>query len=94
MSEVAAAHVTPPDVGRSIGFLGGGHMGRALVAALRGAGVAGSRIIVFDTQAATRDALQGDFGIRVADDASATSPRLTCWCWPSNLKIWPRPCAR
>ncbi|MFZ9477911.1 MAG: pyrroline-5-carboxylate reductase [Steroidobacteraceae bacterium] len=71
MSEVAAAHVTPPDVGRSIGFLGGGHMGRALVAALRGAGVAGSRIIVFDTQAATRDALQGDFGIRVADDASA-----------------------
>jgi pyrroline-5-carboxylate reductase len=71
MSEIAAAHVTPPDIGRSIGFLGGGHMGRALVAALRRAGVAGSQIIVFDTQAATRDALQRDFGIRVAEDASS-----------------------
>lgn len=71
MSEVAAAHVTPPDIGRGIGFLGGGHMGRALVAALRRAGVRGSDIVVFDTQAATRDALQREFGVRVAADATA-----------------------
>ena len=38
MSEVAAADATPPDIGRGIGFLGGGHMGRALVAALRAKG--------------------------------------------------------
>ena len=46
MSEVAAADATPPDIGRGIGFLGGGHMGRALVAALRGAGVDPQHIIV------------------------------------------------
>ncbi|MFM8518419.1 MAG: pyrroline-5-carboxylate reductase [Nevskiaceae bacterium] len=71
MSEVAAAHVTPPDIGRGIGFLGGGHMGRALVAALRRAAVSGPEIIVFDTHAATRDALQREFEVRVAADATA-----------------------
>lgn len=76
MSEVAAAHVTPPDIGRGIGFLGGGHMGRALVAALRRAGVRGSDIVVFDTQAATRDALQREFDVRVAADAADATAHI------------------
>lgn len=71
MSEVAAADATPPDIGRGIGFLGGGHMGRALVAALRGAGVEPQRIIVFETQAEARESLQREFGVRVAADAAA-----------------------
>ena len=71
MSEVAAADATPPDIGRGIGFLGGGHMGRALVAALRGAGVDPQRIIVFETQAAARESLQREFGVRVAAEAAA-----------------------
>lgn len=71
MREVAAADATPPDIGRGIGFLGGGHMGRALVAALRGAGVEPQRIIVFETQAAARESLQREFGVRVAADAAA-----------------------
>lgn len=70
MSEVAAADATPPDIGRGIGFLGGGHMGRALVAALRGAGVEPQRIIVFETQAEARESLQREFGVRVAADAA------------------------
>lgn len=70
MSEVAAADATPPDIGRGIGFLGGGHMGRALVAALRRAGVDPQHIIVFETQAAARESLQHEFGVRVAADAS------------------------
>lgn len=71
MSEVAAADATPPDIGRGIGFLGGGHMGRALVAALRGDGVEPQRIIVFETQAEARESLQREFGVRVAADAAA-----------------------
>jgi len=71
MSEVAAADATPPDIGRGIGFLGGGHMGRALVAALRGAGVDPQHIIVFETQAEARESLHRELGVRVAADASA-----------------------
>jgi pyrroline-5-carboxylate reductase len=71
MIEVAAADATPPDIGRGIGFLGGGHMGRALVAALRGAGADPQRIIVFEPQAEAREGLQREFGVRVAADASA-----------------------
>jgi pyrroline-5-carboxylate reductase len=71
MSETAAAPAATPDIGRGIGFLGGGHMGRALVAALLRAGADRSRIVVFDTQIATRDSLQREFGVRVAEDGSA-----------------------
>jgi pyrroline-5-carboxylate reductase len=71
MSEVAAADATPPDIGRGIGFLGGGHMGRALVAALRGAGVDPQRIIVCETQTAARESLQREFGVRVSAEAAA-----------------------
>ena len=71
MSEVAAADAKPPDIGRGIGFLGGGHMGRALVSALRGAGVDPQYIIVFETQAAARENLQREFGVRVAAEAAA-----------------------
>lgn len=61
--------MTSPDLGRGIGFLGGGHMGRALIAALLRAGADRARIFVAEAQAATARALVADFGITVVAQA-------------------------
>lgn len=63
--------MTDSDSGRSIGFLGGGHMGRALLAALLRAGVDRRRIAVAEAQPETARALATDFGVAVV--AQATS---------------------
>lgn len=52
----------------TVGFLGGGHMGRALVAALRRQGHPPAQIAVGEPGAAARDALERDFGVRTTDD--------------------------
>lgn len=53
-----------------IGFIGGGNMGRALIAGLRARGTRAASIAIADPDASTRAALQADFGIRVAADNS------------------------
>lgn len=52
--------------GEHIAFIGGGNMGRALIAGLRARGTPAAAISVADPDAAACAALQGDFGIRVA----------------------------
>lgn len=51
-----------------IGFIGAGHMGRALIAALRRSGVAAADIAVGEPAAAARASLQQEFGIAASDD--------------------------
>ena len=53
------------------GFLGGGHMGRALVAALLRQGVDPARITVGEPDVARRAALASDLGVRATDDNTA-----------------------
>jgi pyrroline-5-carboxylate reductase len=55
------------DAGK-IAFIGGGNMGRALVAALRRDGVAAARIAVGETDAALRAALNREFGVAASAD--------------------------
>ncbi|MFM7798562.1 MAG: pyrroline-5-carboxylate reductase [Planctomycetota bacterium] len=57
----------------TIGFLGGGHMGRALVAALRRQGHPAARIIVGEPAADARVALERDFGVRTTADNLAVA---------------------
>ena len=54
--------------GQTVGFLGGGHMGRALVAALRRHGHPADRILVGEPGADARSALGRDFGVRTTAD--------------------------
>lgn len=51
------------------GFVGGGHMGRALIAALRRSGVAAHSLFVAEPNADLRTALATDFGIHATSDA-------------------------
>lgn len=51
-----------------VGFLGGGHMGRALIAALIRDGSSPAQIAVADPVAEVRAALVADFGIRACND--------------------------
>ena len=64
--------MTPANDDR-IGFLGGGHMGRALVAALLRQGVAPDRLIVGEPDPARRATLAAEFGIEVTDDNAAVA---------------------
>lgn len=68
--------MTNPDLGRGIGFLGGGHMGRALIAALLRAGADRTRLFVAEAQPATARALVADFGITVVAQAENLPPAL------------------
>jgi pyrroline-5-carboxylate reductase len=52
----------------TVGFLGGGHMGRALVAALRRRGHPAAQILVGEPGADARGALERDFGVRATAD--------------------------
>lgn len=68
--------MTPPELGRGIGFLGGGNMGRALVAALLRSGAERSRIFVAEPHAAAAQSLYSDFGITVVADAREFLERI------------------
>lgn len=54
-----------------IAFLGGGNMGRAIIAALLRSGGSASRIAVGEPVAAARDALARDFGVLATGDNAA-----------------------
>lgn len=58
---------------RPLAFIGGGNMGRAIIAGLIRSGYAPSAITVADAYPPTREALVRDFGITVTDDNSAAA---------------------
>lgn len=60
------------------GFVGGGHMGRALIAALRHSGVDAQTLFVAEPNAALRAALAADFGIHVVRDAKEFIGDIEC----------------
>ena len=66
-AQAAALH------GKTVGFLGGGHMGRALVAALGRQGHPPGMIIVGEPDAAARASIVGDFGARTTADNLAVA---------------------
>lgn len=75
MTQSAPPTATPPPPspvaaigGETVGFLGGGNMGRALVAALRRHGHPAAQIIVGEPDAGARASIERDFGVRVTAD--------------------------
>jgi len=68
--------MTAPDLGRGIGFLGGGNMGRALIAGLLRAGTHPALIRVIESHQATAQALAADFGVETSADANAICSRI------------------
>jgi len=60
------------------GFVGGGHMGRALIAALRRSGVAAKTLYVAEPNNELRAALAADFDIHVATDAKEFVSEIDC----------------
>ena len=66
-AQAAALH------GKTVGFLGGGHMGRALVAALGRQGHPPGMIIVGEPDAAARASIGRDFGARTTADNLAVA---------------------
>ncbi|MFZ9709050.1 MAG: pyrroline-5-carboxylate reductase [Steroidobacteraceae bacterium] len=67
--------MTAPDLGAGLAFLGGGHMARALVAALHRSGVAGASLHVIEPDVQRREALRRDYDITPHADATQL-PRL------------------
>jgi pyrroline-5-carboxylate reductase len=63
-------------IGRGIGFFGGGHMGRSLIAALCRAGAPPHRIHLFDPLPLVRESLARELGIEVTDDPSTFLYRI------------------
>jgi len=61
-----------------IGFVGGGNMGRALIAALCRSGTAAQRLFVAEPRADLRNALVADFGIHATDDAKEFAGSVDC----------------
>ncbi|MGE0583205.1 MAG: pyrroline-5-carboxylate reductase [Steroidobacteraceae bacterium] len=60
--------------GQHIAFIGGGHMGRALIGGLLARGASPADLSVADPHAPTRAALHADFGVRaLADNAEAAA---------------------
>lgn len=54
--------------GQHIAFIGGGNMGRALIAGLLARGASPADLAVADSHEPTRTALQADFGVRASAD--------------------------
>lgn len=63
-------------IGRGIGFFGGGHMGRALIAALCRSGAPAHRIHVVDPVPELRESLAREYGIEVTADPSTFLYRI------------------
>ena len=60
------------------GFVGGGHMGRALIAALRRSGVDAQTLFVAEPNADLRTALSTEFGIHATSDAKEFAGEIDC----------------
>lgn len=62
--------MTAPQFGSGIGFLGGGHMARALLGALRRQGVPGGSLHVCEAVAGRAASLRQDFGVVLHEQAA------------------------
>lgn len=69
---MTAPHDTAPLSG-GIAFIGGGNMARSLIAGLIGAGTPATTVEVVEPQAAPRQALQEEHGVRVAESVAAAA---------------------
>jgi len=65
-----------PDLGRGISFLGGGNMGRALIAALLRVGANPALIRVIESHPATAQALVADYGVATLADPLAVGAAI------------------
>ena len=68
--------MSSPDLGRGIGFLGGGNMGRALVAALLRSGSDRAHIQIAESHPDAARTLFADFGITATADAESFLGRI------------------
>jgi pyrroline-5-carboxylate reductase len=71
---------------KRLGFIGGGNMGRAIVGGLLKSGFPAGQITVADPHAATREALENDFGVGVSDD----NDRTAAWAEVLVLAVKPQ----
>ncbi len=80
----------------TIGIIGGGTMGEALVKGLRGHGLAGSRVLVSDVRPRRLSALRRRYGVRVAasnSDIAQTASVIILAVKPQELDGVLRECA-
>lgn len=68
--------MTAPDLGRGLGVLGGGHMGRALVEALIKQGADRSRVKIAETSMPTANALSHELAVDVVTDSRVLFPDI------------------
>lgn len=68
--------MTAPDLGRGLGVLGGGHMGRALVESLLKKGVNQSRITIAETSTSIAATLDRELGVQVVSDSQSLFPNI------------------
>jgi pyrroline-5-carboxylate reductase len=68
--------MTAPDLGRGLGVLGGGHMGRALVESLLKQGVDRSRIKIAETSPSTAATLDRELAVQVVSDSPSLFPNI------------------
>lgn len=68
--------MTAPDLGRGLGVLGGGHMGRALVEALLRRGANPSQIKIAEASATTAATLGRELGVEVVSDSRSLFPDI------------------
>lgn len=66
--------MTAPDLGRGLGVLGGGHMGRALVESLLRKGADRSRIKIAENSALIASTLRNELAVEVATDSRSLFP--------------------
>lgn len=68
--------MTAPDLGRGLGVLGGGHMGRALVESLLKQGVDRSQVKIAETSTSTAATLDRELGVQVVSDGQSLFPNI------------------
>ena len=63
----------PAHLPAGLSFIGGGNMARSLIAGLLGSGMAAAAIEVVEPQPATRQALQQEYGVQVAESVASAA---------------------
>lgn len=84
---------TPSSGTESIAFIGGGNMARSLIGGLVARGHAPDSIRVAEPVAALREALHGDFGVQVFDDAVAAADGAGTWLIAVKPQLMREVCA-
>lgn len=84
---------TPSSGTESIAFIGGGNMARSLIGGLVARGHAPDSIRVAEPVAALREALHGDFGVQVFDNATASADGAGTWLIAVKPQLMREVCA-